>query len=40
MVTAKSNRAKADKNPAEWLPPTATYQCAYVTGWVETKLRC
>ncbi len=38
-VTAKSNRAKADKDPAEWLPPTATYHCAYVTGWVETKLR-
>ncbi|MEU4359293.1 hypothetical protein [Streptomyces virginiae] len=24
---------------AEWLPPTATYHCAYVIGWVETKLR-
>ncbi|WP_328786156.1 hypothetical protein [Streptomyces sp. NBC_00273] len=39
QVTAKSNRAKADKDPAEWLPPTATYHCTYVTGWVETKLR-
>ncbi|MET9852200.1 DUF1524 domain-containing protein [Streptomyces sp. NPDC006450] len=38
-VTAKSNRSKADKDPGEWLPPTATYHCAYVTGWVETKLR-
>lgn len=38
-VTAKSNRAKADKDPAEWLPPTATYHCTYITGWVETKLR-
>lgn len=27
-ATAKSNRAKADKDPAEWLPPTATYHCA------------
>ncbi|MFJ4320583.1 HNH endonuclease family protein [Streptomyces lavendulae] len=38
-VTAKSNRAKADKDPAEWMPPTAACHCAYVTGWVETKLR-
>ncbi|MFD9575713.1 HNH endonuclease family protein [Streptomyces sp. NPDC059982] len=38
-VTAKSNRAKADKDPAEWLPPAVGYHCTYVTGWVETKLR-
>ncbi|MFJ8212126.1 DUF1524 domain-containing protein [Streptomyces sp. NPDC096033] len=38
-VTARSNRAKADKDPADWLPQAAGYHCAYVTGWVETKLR-
>ncbi|WP_330294240.1 HNH endonuclease family protein [Streptomyces sp. NBC_00503] len=38
-VTAKSNRAKADKGPADWMPPAAEYACTYVTGWVETKLR-
>ncbi|MFF4105428.1 DUF1524 domain-containing protein [Streptomyces sp. NPDC001903] len=38
-VTAKSNRAKADKDPAEWMSPAAEYACTYVTGWVETKLR-
>ncbi|MEU4955680.1 hypothetical protein [Streptomyces lavendulae] len=21
------------------MPPTATYHCAYLTGWVDTKLR-
>ncbi|MFJ6722334.1 HNH endonuclease family protein [Streptomyces sp. NPDC091259] len=38
-VTAKSNRAKADKDLAESLPPSTTYQCSYVVSWVETKLR-
>lgn len=38
-VTARSNRSKADQDPAEWLPPTADVHCRYVAEWVGTKLR-
>lgn len=38
-VTAASNRSKADKDPAEWLPTDATYHCTYAATWVGTKLR-
>jgi hypothetical protein len=29
-VTAKTNKAKADQDPAEWMPPAAVQHCAYV----------
>ncbi|MBM9624746.1 HNH endonuclease family protein [Streptomyces zhihengii] len=38
-VTARSNRAKADRDPAEWLPPAADVHCRYIGEWVATKLR-
>ncbi|MEU4013497.1 HNH endonuclease family protein [Streptomyces pseudogriseolus] len=38
-VTARSNRSKADQDPAEWLPPAADVHCRYVAEWVATKLR-
>ncbi|MDT0614391.1 HNH endonuclease family protein, partial [Streptomyces lancefieldiae] len=38
-VTARSNRAKADRDPAEWLPPAVEVHCRYVAEWVGTKLR-
>ncbi|MEW2184974.1 HNH endonuclease family protein [Streptomyces cellulosae] len=38
-VTARSNRAKADRDPAEWLPPAEAVHCRYVAEWVATKLR-
>lgn len=38
-VTAKSNRSKSDKDPAQWLPPAASAQCTYASDWVATKLR-
>ncbi|MFE5591208.1 HNH endonuclease family protein [Streptomyces sp. NPDC056549] len=38
-VTAASNRSKADKDPAEWLPSDTSYHCVYVATWVATKLR-
>lgn len=38
-VTGRSNRSKADQDPAEWMPPTATYHCQYIADWVATKLR-
>ncbi|MFJ3213556.1 HNH endonuclease family protein [Streptomyces flaveolus] len=38
-VTARSNRSKADQDPAQWLPPAAEAHCRYVAEWVGTKLR-
>ncbi|OSY38301.1 HNH endonuclease [Streptomyces platensis] len=38
-VTAKTNRSKADQDPAEWMPPAATARCTYLADWVGTKLR-
>ncbi|MFB7228536.1 HNH endonuclease family protein [Streptomyces fimicarius] len=38
-VTAKTNRSKADQDPATWLPPLADARCTYATDWVSTKLR-
>ncbi|RAJ70632.1 uncharacterized protein DUF1524 [Streptomyces sp. PsTaAH-137] len=38
-VSAASNRAKADKDPADWLPPAAGYRCQYVTDWIADKTR-
>lgn len=33
-----SNRSKADKDPADWLPVPAD-QCKYAADWVADKLR-
>ncbi|MFF9336971.1 HNH endonuclease family protein [Streptomyces albogriseolus] len=38
-VTARSNRSKADQDPAEWLPPATEVHCRYAAEWVGTKLR-
>ncbi|MER6149357.1 HNH endonuclease family protein [Streptomyces hirsutus] len=38
-VTARTNRSKADQDPAEWLPPLASAHCTYTVDWVSTKLR-
>lgn len=38
-VTAKSNRSKADKDPAQWMPPADDYWCQYAAEWTSTKLR-
>jgi hypothetical protein len=38
-VTASSNRSKGDQDPAEWLPPRASYRCKYVSHWVAVKWR-
>ncbi|MFC8919510.1 HNH endonuclease family protein [Streptomyces sp. NPDC057116] len=38
-VTAKSNRSKADQDPAQWMPPATGQHCAYVADWTATKLR-
>ncbi|MEU1863657.1 HNH endonuclease family protein [Streptomyces gardneri] len=38
-VTARSNRAKADRDPAEWMPPLSEAHCRYISEWTATKLR-
>ncbi|MEU1292363.1 HNH endonuclease family protein [Streptomyces sp. NPDC005840] len=38
-VSAASNRSKADKDPAEWLPPAGGFRCTYVTNWITDKTR-
>ncbi|MET8816446.1 HNH endonuclease family protein [Streptomyces sp. NPDC004549] len=38
-VTARSNRSKADQDPATWLPPAADAVCRYTAEWTATKLR-
>lgn len=38
-VTAKTNRSKADKDPAQWLPPAVSAKCTYAADWAATKLR-
>lgn len=38
-VTARTNRAKADQDPAQWLPPLPAAHCRYLSEWVATKLR-
>lgn len=38
-VTARTNRSKADQDPADWQPPLADAHCTYAADWVATKLR-
>ena len=38
-VTARSNRSKADQDPAQWLPPSSQALCRYGAEWTATKLR-
>jgi hypothetical protein len=38
-VSAHSNRSKGDRQPQDWLPPRARYDCHYVATWVAVKWR-
>ncbi|QBR04584.1 HNH endonuclease (plasmid) [Streptomyces sp. S501] len=38
-VTAKTNRSKADRDPAQWLPPAKSAHCTYAADWTAAKLR-
>jgi hypothetical protein len=38
-VSAAVNRAKGDKDPAEWMPPNEEFHCAYIEAWVAVKVR-
>ncbi|MFE5598017.1 HNH endonuclease family protein [Streptomyces coelicoflavus] len=39
MVSARSNRSKGEKDPAQWQPPAAGNRCEYNTLWVVVKTR-
>lgn len=32
-----TNQSKGDKDPAEWLPPSLAFRCAYVSAWIAVK---
>ncbi|MFF5130180.1 HNH endonuclease family protein [Streptomyces syringium] len=36
-VTDRVNQAKGDKDPAQWMPPLASYACTYSQMWVTVK---
>jgi hypothetical protein len=36
-VSAASNRAKGDRDPAEWLPPDPAVHCWYAQAWITQK---
>jgi hypothetical protein len=38
-VSASTNRAKSDMDPAEWMPPNHAYWCTYAATWVSVKYR-
>lgn len=38
-VSASANRAKADKDPARWLPGNRPYLCTYIANWIAVKER-
>ncbi|MFF1511928.1 HNH endonuclease family protein [Streptomyces sp. NPDC058326] len=38
-VTARTNRQKADQDPATWMPPAPAATCRYLAEWTATKLR-
>ncbi|MFF8798116.1 HNH endonuclease family protein [Streptomyces globisporus] len=38
-VTAKTNRSKADRDPAAWMPPAESATCTYLVDWTAAKLR-
>lgn len=38
-VTARTNRSKADRDPAQWMPPAESATCTYLVDWTARKLR-
>ncbi|MEV4945518.1 DUF1524 domain-containing protein [Streptomyces sp. NPDC053755] len=38
-VTARSQKDKAGRDPAEWIPSASSQYCRYAAEWVGTKLR-
>jgi len=37
-VSGSANLSKGDSTPASWLPPDASFRCAYVTSYLEVAL--
>lgn len=37
-VTGRSNRSKADQDPATWMPPSSAATCRYTADWLSVKL--
>ncbi len=38
-VSQSSNRSKADRDPAAWVPPSAEFLCQYLADWLGVKAR-
>lgn len=38
-VTDNVNASKGDRDPAQWMPPSATATCTYLAEWVSVKWR-
>ncbi|MGZ6214240.1 MAG: HNH endonuclease family protein, partial [Candidatus Limnocylindria bacterium] len=38
-VSAASNRSKSDRDPADWVPPSASDLCPFVSAWIAVKVR-
>jgi hypothetical protein len=38
-VSAASNQAKSDSDPADWLPPASADECPFLSAWIATKVR-
>ncbi|MFG1811061.1 DUF1524 domain-containing protein [Streptomyces sp. NPDC049040] len=36
-VSARSNRSKADQDPATWMPPSPDATCRYTADWISVK---
>ncbi|KAH8105406.1 hypothetical protein BXZ70DRAFT_887003 [Cristinia sonorae] len=36
-VTDNLNQSKGDRDPAQWMPPLASFQCEYARAWVQVK---
>lgn len=39
VVSARTNRSKADQDPSTWWPPFTEYRCGYLENWVAVKTR-
>lgn len=38
-VSARSNRSKSDRDPNNWMPSNASFQCQYIGRWIAVKHR-
>ncbi|MFE2106939.1 hypothetical protein ACFXAF_13855 [Kitasatospora sp. NPDC059463] len=38
-VNDSANQSKADRDPAQWMPPAAAATCRYISDWVTVKTR-